>query len=75
MYPGFPQQIVETSELELIINAIIHYWSGGQFIPPHKAYSRSAYFPTEFNTLKLINTEELKSIIAAWIESGVSLSE
>jgi len=75
MYPGFPQQIVETSELDLIINAIIHYWSDGQFIPPHKAYSRSAYFPTEFNTLKLINTEELKSIIAAWIESGVSLSE
>ncbi|KHD05687.1 hypothetical protein PN36_18270 [Candidatus Thiomargarita nelsonii] len=75
MYPGFPQQIVETSELELIINAIIHYWSGGQFIPPHKAYSRSEYFPTEFKTLKLINREELKSIIAAWIESGVSLSE
>ncbi|OAD21871.1 hypothetical protein THIOM_002351, partial [Candidatus Thiomargarita nelsonii] len=75
MYPGFPQQIVETSQLELFINAIIHYWSGGQFIPPHKKYERSEYFPTEFKTLKLINTDELKSIIGSWIESGVSLSE
>jgi hypothetical protein len=75
MYPGFPQQVVETSELELFINAIIHYWSGGQFIPPHKEYDRTDYFPKEFKTLKLINTDELKSIIASWIESGVSLSE
>ena len=27
MYPNFPQQVIEASDAELYINAIIHYWS------------------------------------------------
>src|SRR5438309_39317 len=30
MYPNFPAQVMETSEVELYINAIIHYWTDGR---------------------------------------------
>ena len=35
MYPNFPQQVAEADEVELFINAIIHYWSYGTLLPEY----------------------------------------
>jgi len=29
MYPNFPQEVMEKSQAELYLNALVHYWSGG----------------------------------------------
>lgn len=44
LYDGFPQQVMEMSESELFINAIIHYWSNGEWVP--NAYTKAK--PTAF---------------------------
>ena len=33
MYPNFPQQVMEMDEVELYLNAIIHYITDGQLVP------------------------------------------
>ena len=35
MYPGFPEQVWEADELELYLNAMLHYMSAGQWIPDY----------------------------------------
>ena len=44
LYDGFPQQVMEMSESELFLNAIIHYWSNGEWVP--NAYTKAK--PTVF---------------------------
>lgn len=44
LYDGFPQQVMEMSEVELFVNAIFHYWSNGEWVP--NAYTKAK--PTAF---------------------------
>ncbi len=40
MYPNFPEQVAEADEVELFINAIIHYWSFGNLMPEYEVNER-----------------------------------
>lgn len=33
IYPGFPQQVEDLSTLTLLIEQLLHYWTGGAFLP------------------------------------------
>ncbi len=33
MYPDFPKQVMDMSEAELYLNAMVHYFSGGKYLP------------------------------------------
>ena len=33
MYPNFPESVMEADYIDLFINAIVHYWSGGILYP------------------------------------------
>lgn len=44
LYDGFPQQVMEMSEVELFVNAIRHYRSNGEWVP--NAYTQAK--PTAF---------------------------
>ena len=44
LYDGFPQQVMEMSEVELFVNAIRHYRSNGEWVP--NAYTKAK--PTAF---------------------------
>lgn len=35
VYPGFPKQVEELDTLTLIVEQLLHYWTGGQFLPDH----------------------------------------
>ena len=54
MYPNFPSQVMEMSELELYVNAIFHYWTDGKWTPPSEVKER---FPlvdiTQFTQIDL----------------------
>ena len=40
LYPNFPAQVMQTSEAELLLNALVHYWSGGTWKPDYEALPR-----------------------------------
>lgn len=46
-YKNFPQQLSSISELELYMNALVHYWTDGQWIPE---YANESRFPLEEGT-------------------------
>ena len=52
LYDGFPQQVMELSETELFFNAILHYWSGGEWVP--NAYTKSKPTAFEHPTYKML---------------------
>ena len=76
MYPNFPEQVIEASEAELFINAIIHYMSYGELMPMYKKDDR---FPLiwDHNLIVLnVGTEdEVWKIFENLLSSKKSISE
>lgn len=52
LYDGFPQQVMETGEVELFINAVRHYLSNGEWVP--NAYTKSKPTAFEHPSYKLL---------------------
>lgn len=40
IYPGFPTQVQELSTMTLLVEQILHYWSGGALLPDYPAIVR-----------------------------------
>ncbi len=40
IYPGFPKQVEELSTLTLLVEQILHYWTGGAFLPDYPTIAR-----------------------------------
>lgn len=85
VYPNFPQQVMDASDFELYINAIIHYWSvflkdldlsQETWLPK---YNKTERLPlTEKNKLDLIkigDVNDFNSIFTSLISSKTSISE
>jgi len=74
MYPNFPQQVMEASDLELYINAIVHYWSLGTWSQEYEVLPRE--FAAENNKLieiGLIDEKEFASIFTEILSSNDSI--
>lgn len=61
MYPNFPKQVAEADYSELVLNALIHYWSFGTLLPE---YTKDERFPLVYDTkLKVIDTGCVSDLI------------
>lgn len=40
IYPGFPKQVQELSTMTLLVEQILHYWSGGALLPDYPSVVR-----------------------------------
>jgi len=40
MYPNFPSQVMRMREAELYLNALIHYWTAGRYLPESELEER-----------------------------------
>lgn len=76
MYPNFPQEVMEMDEVELYLNAIIHYLTEGQYLPDTE---KSERFPLVGNynltVIDLGSKEEFYSVFTNLLSSKVSISE
>ncbi len=76
MYPNFPQQVMEASDVELFINAILHYWTFGEWKPDYEKLPREISFEqTTFKEIDVISEEEFSQIFGELLSSNESLSE
>ena len=76
MYSNFPKQVMETSEAELYINAIVHYWSGGKLFPYHEKQERLPLF--EQGKIQFIdsgNADDFNAIFTNLMLSKTSISQ
>jgi len=75
IYSGFPTQVMEMSELELWINQLVGYWSGGSFVADEWTKTKGSAF--EYVKYKMIasGTEEnFQSIFTTLAKAGTSLT-
>ena len=76
MYPNFPEQVMKASDIELYINAIIHYWSLGTLLPVSQRNERLPLFDEgKVEVLWLGNLEDLDNIFINLVNSKTSLSQ
>lgn len=76
MYPNFPQQVAEASDIELFVNAIVHYWSFGTLMPEYEKNERLPLIDdNKMAVLSVGNHEDLMAIFTNLIESKTSISE
>lgn len=76
MYPNFPQQVAEASDIELFINAIIYYWSFGTLMPEYEKNERLPLIDdNKMAVLSVGNHDDLMTIFTNLVESKTSISE
>lgn len=76
MYPNFPQQVAEASDIELFVNAIIHYWSSGILMPEYEKNERLPLIDdNKMTVLSVGNHNDLMTIFTNLVESKTSISE
>lgn len=82
MYPNFPQQVMDMSNAELYINAIIHYMSDGRLVPYYETKQRTPLIEIDkfekLKTISIITPYEaihmVKEITTNLMSSKISLS-
>jgi stress response protein SCP2 len=79
MYPNFPKQVIQASDLELLINAYTHYmgdWLGVRILP---VYKKEARLPLVQNTtpkvLHLASLSDVDTLTSNLLNANSSLSE
>lgn len=76
MYPNFPESVMEADYIDLFINAIIHYWSGGTLYPNEEKNERLPLFEeTKVKVIDLGNVEDLYNIFNNLCKSKTSISQ
>lgn len=76
MYPNFPQQVMEASDAELFINAIIHYWSYGTLMPQYEKNERLPLIDdNKMSILSIGGEDNIAEIFTNLVSSKTSLSE
>jgi hypothetical protein len=75
MYPNFPEQVMNASDLELLINAIVHYWTMGEVLPEYENLHRS-FFPEDITIqqIDVCSESEFNAIFPRLLSSNDSIS-
>jgi len=79
MYPNFPAQVMEASDVELFVNAMIHYlgdWIGVRIMPKYKKEKRSSLSEDcKLRVIDLATEKEFHEMFQNLMESKTSISE
>lgn len=76
MYPNFPESVMEADYIDLFINAIVHYWSGGTLYPYEEKNERLPLFEeTKVRVIDLGTKEDLYDIFKNLCQSKTSISQ
>ena len=76
MYPNFPQQVMDASDAELYINALVHYLTFGEILPDYEEKTR-LHLICNPNTTKVIDIGCYEAAILIFkniVSSNVSVS-
>lgn len=85
MYPNFPQQVIDASNFELYVNAMIHYWSfwakdaglvSETWLPEYEKAERMPLTePTKLDSIDLGTQADFNNIFTNLVAAKSSISE
>lgn len=74
-YKNFPRDVMDTPTFVLMLNALQHYWSNGQWEPNQELAERGVAFEaTEFRPIKLVSEAEFKQIFNKLVRVNAALT-
>lgn len=75
IYRNFPEEVMEMSELELFINAFMHYRSNGEWVPYSQDVNKPVKMETgvKYTTIKLGREEDFLNIFTKLVSINTSL--
>lgn len=75
MYPNFPRQVMEASDVDLFVNAIFHYLTYGRWVPDYAPLPRQfAFEDVNFRKISLITESDFQDIFTQLVTTNDSLS-
>ena len=75
-YPNFPAQVMEASQVELFFNAIVHYWTDGQWRPDTPKQARPELDEgVVLQNVSLGSRDEFDGLFTLVAASNTSLSQ
>lgn len=75
LYDGFPQQVMELSDVELFMNAVRHYASCGEWVPNAYTQARpTAFEHTEYKMLRPCSEAEFNRIFTDILSVNQSIT-
>lgn len=75
-YPNFPRQVMEASSIELFFNAVLHYWTYGQWRPQYEKEARVPEFEhVNFTEIGVAGTEDLMVLAAEILSANASVTD
>jgi stress response protein SCP2 len=79
MYPNFPQQVMDASDAELYINALLHYfgdWVGVRIMPQYEKEDRPPLLEsTELRVITVADDAKIHELLGGLMSSRTSISE
>lgn len=76
MYPNFPRQVMQASDVELYLNALFHYYSYGEWMPEYEAKPRKfAFEEVKFQEIDVIDHVAFLKIFTTLLQSHDSISD
>lgn len=76
MYPGFPQQVIDSENGELYFNALLHYWTFGEWLPEFEPIKRPKSPESyKLHEIGLASESDLLDLFPRLLSSADSLSE
>ena len=75
LYPNFPQQVMEATDVELYLNAIFHYWSEGEWLPEYRELKKTvALEAVKYRQIDLVTPASVRAVFTTLLASRDSLS-
>ncbi|HAS46689.1 MAG TPA: cytoplasmic protein [Microscillaceae bacterium] len=75
MYPNFPKQVMEASEVELYINAILHYVTRGKYMPAYETEAREPLLEkTDLRIIDLGDEADFRLMFTQLMSANASIS-
>lgn len=76
LYPNFPDQVMDMAEGELYLNALLHYWTGGQYRPDTQPLERLPLLDAvKLQPIDLGTEKEFEALFGQIAASNTSLSQ
>lgn len=76
MYPNFPEQVQEAPSLELYLNAFMHYWSHGEWLPNYVELAKAKSFEkNKLIELALVTENDFRSVFTLILSSHDSIAD
>lgn len=75
MYPNFPQQVMDATDVELLVNALVHYYTFGNLMPEYEKDERLPLIDDNKMAILSIGTyDDVMEIFTNLVASKTSLS-